>query len=58
MGEKKLEKIKSKLAFLATEAGRVTLGQAMPIALELVADIRKMKGAVDVAYWRLAAARA
>ncbi len=50
LGAKKLQKIKQNLAFLATSRGRVRLGEAMPIALELVEFLRKTPGVEAAQY--------
>jgi len=50
LGEKKLQKIKQNLAFLSTSSGRVRLGEAMPIALELVEFLRKVPGVQAAQY--------
>ena len=50
MGEKKLKKILENLAHLATSAGRIRIGEAMPVALELVGFLKTLKGVEDVQY--------
>src|SRR5258708_1102123 len=43
IGEKKLEAIKQGIAFRAQSAGRMGIGEALPIAEALVARLRKLK---------------
>jgi DNA polymerase (family X) len=50
LGEKKLQKIKENLTFLAASAGRIRLGEALPIALELVEYLQTVKGVKAAQY--------
>ena len=50
MGEKKMKKILENLAHLATSAGRIRIGEAMPVALELVAFLKTLKGVQAAQY--------
>ena len=50
VGEKKLLKILENLAHLATSAGRVRLGEALPIAEEFTAFLRGLPGVQDAQY--------
>lgn len=43
LGDKKLQKIKENIAHLATSAGRIRIGEALPIAESLVAALRDLK---------------
>ncbi|HUO07499.1 MAG TPA: DNA polymerase/3'-5' exonuclease PolX [Phycisphaerae bacterium] len=50
IGDKKLQKIKENLAHLATSSGRVRIGEALPIARELVDDLKKIPGVKNAMY--------
>ncbi len=50
LGEKKLQKIKENLAHLNASAGRIRLGEAMPIALEFVTFLRSLPGVQNAQY--------
>ncbi|MGN6368437.1 MAG: DNA polymerase/3'-5' exonuclease PolX [Phycisphaerae bacterium] len=50
LGEKKLNKIKENLAHLATSSGRIRIGDALPIALALVDDLKKLPGVKNAIY--------
>ncbi len=50
IGAKKLEKIKENMAFLATSAGRIRIGEALPIAVELVEFLKSVKDVKNAQY--------
>lgn len=50
IGEKKLEKIKQNLAHLAQSAGRIRIGEALPLAQELCAYLRALEGVERVEF--------
>ena len=50
LGEKKLQKILQGITFIAASSGRMRLGEAMPLALELEAFLRGLEGVKHVAY--------
>jgi DNA polymerase (family 10) len=47
LGPKKIESIKQGIAFLARSAGRIGIGEALPIAQALVARLAQVKGVKD-----------
>ncbi len=50
IGDKKLQKIKENMAHLAASSGRVRIGEALPIAQQLVDDLKKIPGVKNVMY--------
>ncbi len=50
LGEKKLQKILQGIVFMATSSGRMRLGEALPLALELVEYLKKIPGVRSVTY--------
>jgi DNA polymerase (family X) len=50
LGEKKLLKIKENLTHLTASAGRIRLGDAMPLAVEFVAFLKGLPGVVNAQY--------
>jgi DNA polymerase (family X) len=50
MGEKTLEKLKSSLVFMESAGDRVRLGQALPMAEALVAQVRKLPGVTQAEF--------
>jgi len=50
LGDKKLQKIKENIAHLATSAGRIRIGEALPIAESLVAALRDLKFVQNAMY--------
>ncbi len=50
LGEKKLKKIRANLDHAATAAGRIRLGEALPLAQALVDYLKTIPGVLNVAY--------
>lgn len=50
LGEKKLKKIRANLDHVATAAGRIRLGEALPLAHALVDYLKALPGVLNVAY--------
>jgi DNA polymerase (family 10) len=50
LGEKKLQKIKENLAHLNASAGRIRLGDAMPLAVEFVAFLKSLPHVIDAQF--------
>ncbi len=50
LGKKKLENLRKGIAFAESSGGRVRLGQALPLALWIVQQIRSLESAKEVAY--------
>jgi DNA polymerase (family 10) len=50
LGEKKLQKIKENLAHVETSSGRIRIGEALPIALQLVGFLEQLPNVIDAQY--------